>query len=55
MLNQVAVRTVNRGVCRQRYVEYASAINSSATVTDNMLCAGLLDIGGTVISSNVEK
>ncbi|CAB3232982.1 unnamed protein product [Arctia plantaginis] len=46
VLNAVSVRTVNRGVCRQRYIEYASRLNSSATVTDNMICAGLLDIGG---------
>ncbi|CAB3232986.1 unnamed protein product [Arctia plantaginis] len=41
VLNQVSVRIVNRAICRQRYL-----IHANLFVTENMICAGLLDIGG---------
>lgn len=47
MLNHVAVLVVNRAVCYERYQEYADRIGAAWSVNDNMICAGLLDIGGT--------
>ncbi|KAG6458160.1 hypothetical protein O3G_MSEX010714 [Manduca sexta] len=38
-LRHVQIYSINQAVCRQRYV-------SKAVITDNMLCSGLLDIGG---------
>ncbi|VVC99576.1 trypsin, alkaline C-like [Leptidea sinapis] len=38
ILQHVSVFTINQNICRQRY--------GSSLVTDYMLCAGLLDIGG---------
>ncbi|XP_072940382.1 trypsin CFT-1-like [Epargyreus clarus] len=40
ILRQAQVWSVNQVTCRARYAELAS------TVTDNMLCAGWLDVGG---------
>ncbi|XP_075975823.1 trypsin, alkaline A-like [Anticarsia gemmatalis] len=37
-LRHVQIWTINQGVCRQRY--------GQATITDNMLCSGVLDVGG---------
>ncbi|KAL0850906.1 hypothetical protein ABMA28_006815 [Loxostege sticticalis] len=39
-LQQVQVSVVNQDVCRQRYAQ------AGKIVTDNMVCAGLLDVGG---------
>lgn len=46
VLNEVSVRTVNNQVCAQRYQWLESLSNDTFPVTDSMLCAGLLDIGG---------
>ncbi|XP_004930029.2 trypsin, alkaline C isoform X1 [Bombyx mori] len=40
VLRHVQVYTVNQNICRQRYSEIGRSI------TDNMLCSGVLDIGG---------
>lgn len=42
-LRHVQIYTVNREVCRQRYLD-SGKIDSN--VSDNMICAGLLDVGG---------
>ncbi|XP_050349070.1 trypsin, alkaline A-like [Nymphalis io] len=39
-LRHVQVFTINQAVCRSRYAELGRAI------TDNMLCSGVLDVGG---------
>ncbi|CAB3232988.1 unnamed protein product [Arctia plantaginis] len=46
VLNEVTIRTINRGICRQRYAVLGSQLNIPMVVTENMICAGLLDIGG---------
>nr|XP_049692556.1 trypsin, alkaline A-like [Helicoverpa armigera] len=39
-LQHVQIWTINQAICRQRYAA------ASRTITDNMLCAGVLDVGG---------
>ncbi|CAB3242627.1 unnamed protein product [Arctia plantaginis] len=46
VLNQVSIRTVNQALCRERYAELSNFTGLLLAVTDNMFCAGLLDIGG---------
>ncbi|CAB3232984.1 unnamed protein product [Arctia plantaginis] len=46
VLRQVPVLTVNRAVCYERYQAYANLFNAPWSINDNMICAGLLDIGG---------
>ncbi|XP_028025706.1 trypsin CFT-1-like [Bombyx mandarina] len=46
VLNEVEVRIVNRDVCRTRYEFLESVTGDPFPVTVNMICAGLLDIGG---------
>uniref|UniRef100_A0A2A4K756 Peptidase S1 domain-containing protein n=1 Tax=Heliothis virescens TaxID=7102 RepID=A0A2A4K756_HELVI len=38
-LRHVQVYTINQEICRNRYA-------ASTTITDNMLCSGVLDVGG---------
>ncbi|CAH2097576.1 unnamed protein product [Euphydryas editha] len=42
ILRDVQVYTVNNTICRQRYAQ----IEMENFVTENMICAGLLDVGG---------
>ncbi|CAG5037487.1 unnamed protein product [Parnassius apollo] len=46
VLNEVEVHKVNRNVCQQRYQYLQAATGDPYPVTENMICAGLLDIGG---------
>ncbi|CAH2060560.1 unnamed protein product, partial [Iphiclides podalirius] len=46
VLNEVVVRKVNRSVCAQRYRLLEVATGEPYPVTGNMICAGLLDVGG---------
>nr|AFM77752.1 putative trypsin 4 [Ostrinia nubilalis] len=39
-LRHVQIWTINQAICRQRYA------TTGDTITDNMLCAGWLDVGG---------
>ncbi|XP_021193544.3 trypsin, alkaline B [Helicoverpa armigera] len=39
-LRHVQIWTINQAICRQRYAA------ASRTITDNMLCSGVLDVGG---------
>uniref|UniRef100_A0A2A4K6W3 Peptidase S1 domain-containing protein n=1 Tax=Heliothis virescens TaxID=7102 RepID=A0A2A4K6W3_HELVI len=39
-LRHVQIYTINQNICRQRYAAV------SRTITDNMLCSGVLDVGG---------
>ncbi|XP_068627077.1 trypsin, alkaline C-like [Battus philenor] len=39
-LREVQIRTINQNTCRNRYAELG------LTVTANMLCSGMLDVGG---------
>nr|XP_021193560.2 trypsin, alkaline C [Helicoverpa armigera] len=39
-LRHVQIYTINQAICRQRYAA------ASRTITDNMLCSGILDVGG---------
>ncbi|XP_075984541.1 trypsin, alkaline C-like [Anticarsia gemmatalis] len=41
-LRDVTIYTVNTALCRQRY----ASLPIPGIVTDNMICAGLLDVGG---------
>ncbi|KAL0901259.1 hypothetical protein ABMA27_006551 [Loxostege sticticalis] len=48
-LRHVQLWTVNQAVCRQRYTRriiLVDGIPTSTKITDNMLCAGWLDVGG---------
>ncbi|CAK1595390.1 unnamed protein product [Parnassius mnemosyne] len=47
LLNEVAVRKVNRNVCLLRYQYLQTATGDPYLVTNNMICAGLLDVGGS--------
>ncbi|XP_041983691.1 trypsin, alkaline C-like [Aricia agestis] len=46
VLNAVDIRKVNRSVCAARYEYLASVVQEPFPVTENMICAGLLDVGG---------
>ncbi|KAM3960022.1 trypsin CFT-1 [Aphomia sociella] len=46
ILQEVTVSTINRTICAQRYRQLQAATGLTMVVTDNMICAGLLDIGG---------
>ncbi|XP_075987158.1 trypsin CFT-1-like isoform X2 [Anticarsia gemmatalis] len=46
VLNEVTIRTVNRTVCAERYLYLQQITGDPYPITDNMICAGLLDIGG---------
>ncbi|XP_026317344.1 trypsin CFT-1-like [Hyposmocoma kahamanoa] len=45
-LRHVPVLKINREVCASRYQQLGVEQNSSFPVTENMMCAGLLDLGG---------
>ncbi|CAH2094963.1 unnamed protein product [Euphydryas editha] len=42
ILRDVEIYTVNNTLCRQRYAQ----LDLGNRVTENMICAGLLDVGG---------
>ncbi|KAL0819193.1 hypothetical protein ABMA28_008445 [Loxostege sticticalis] len=42
VLRDVTVFTVNREICRERYAK----LEEPLPITENMICAGLLDVGG---------
>ncbi|XP_060807573.1 trypsin CFT-1 [Amyelois transitella] len=46
ILRHVAVYVVNNSLCAQRYREIYLMPGVPATVTQNMICAGVLDVGG---------
>ncbi|XP_073958661.1 achelase-1-like isoform X2 [Choristoneura fumiferana] len=46
VLNQVAVYTVNLNTCAARYRQLEYIKNEPFPVTTNMICSGLLDVGG---------
>ncbi|XP_063543095.1 trypsin, alkaline C-like [Cydia strobilella] len=46
ILNEVWVYTVNTAVCAQRYRNLELVNNSPYPVTYNMMCTGILDVGG---------
>ncbi|XP_072946162.1 trypsin, alkaline C-like [Epargyreus clarus] len=46
VLNEVTVVKVPRAECAERYALLQSVTGDPYPVTDNMLCAGLLDVGG---------
>ncbi|XP_026736002.1 trypsin, alkaline C-like [Trichoplusia ni] len=41
-LRDVQIFTINRQLCRQRY----ASLSRPQTISDNMICAGILDVGG---------
>nr|ACI45414.1 trypsin-like serine proteinase T22 [Ostrinia nubilalis] len=41
LLRHVEINTINRALCRARY-----APRPRSSITDNMICAGVLDVGG---------
>lgn len=49
VLNQVSIRTVKQDICQQRYDWLSNYTGIIMAVTDNMFCAGLLDVGGQYI------
>ncbi|XP_069362751.1 trypsin CFT-1-like [Maniola hyperantus] len=46
VLNEVQIYKVNQSVCEVRYAYLQEITGDPYPITDNMLCAGLLDIGG---------
>ncbi|CAG4988586.1 unnamed protein product [Colias eurytheme] len=42
ILQEVQIYTINNKLCAERYYEF----NPNNVVTENMICAGLLDVGG---------
>ncbi|XP_063839271.1 trypsin, alkaline A-like [Ostrinia nubilalis] len=46
-LRHVQVYTVNQEICRQRFANLViNGVPMPYTITDNMLCSGILDVGG---------
>ncbi|XP_028167163.1 trypsin, alkaline C-like [Ostrinia furnacalis] len=46
-LRHVQVYTVNQEICRQRFANrVVNGVPMPYTITDNMLCSGILDVGG---------
>ncbi|XP_068624672.1 trypsin CFT-1-like isoform X2 [Battus philenor] len=46
VLNEVEVYKVNRSICQQRYLALQTVTGEPYPVTGNMICAGVLDVGG---------
>ncbi|XP_023952537.2 achelase-2-like isoform X1 [Bicyclus anynana] len=46
VLNEVQIYTVNQSVCAARYAYLQEITGDPYPITSNMLCAGLLDVGG---------
>ncbi|XP_061724402.1 trypsin, alkaline C-like isoform X2 [Cydia pomonella] len=46
ILNEVWVYTINTTICAQRYRNLELVNNSPYPVTNNMMCTGILDVGG---------
>ncbi|CAH2226694.1 jg25844, partial [Pararge aegeria aegeria] len=46
VLNEVQIYTVNHSVCEARYAYLQEITGDPYPISDNMLCAGLIDEGG---------
>lgn len=46
VLNEVTVMKVNRSVCEARYRLLEEIHSAPFPVTNTMICAGILDVGG---------
>nr|AIR09766.1 trypsin-like serine protease precursor [Spodoptera frugiperda] len=46
VLNEVAIRKINRGICQANYLELQALEGIPYPVTSSMICAGILGVGG---------
>ncbi|XP_022835531.1 trypsin, alkaline B-like [Spodoptera litura] len=46
VLNEVAIIKINRRICRKNFLELQAVTGITRQITNNMICAGILEVGG---------